>query len=227
MIEADADKETNTFWSALDAVAAADLVGRGIVRSIPRGQAIWHTGQVADRVVILRDGRVKVSRPSSTGREIVLAFNGPGELIGELAALDGGFRSASVVALERVEILALSPDGFRAFLDAHPAVTLALITDLGRRLRYADSKLIEFASFDALGRVAIRLTELCDRFGDRDGDHIDVQLPLSQEELAGWACASLESVARALQTMRSLGWIETGRRSIRVFDLAAVRRAAS
>jgi CRP/FNR family cyclic AMP-dependent transcriptional regulator len=187
-------------------------------RSFVRGQAICHAGQVADRVLILLAGRVKVVAPSASGREIVLAFHGPGELVGELAALDGGVRSASMVALEPVDVLALAPEEFRAFLDLHPAGALALVRTLGSRLRDADARLMEFATVDTLGRVAIRLVELCDRFGQADGEHIDVALPLSQEELAGWACASLESVARALQTMRSLGWIETGRRAIRVLD---------
>ncbi len=195
-------------------------------RSFARGQAICHAGQVADRVLILRSGRVKVVAPSASGREIVLAFHGPGELVGELAALDGGVRSAGMVALEPVDVLALAPDEFRAFLDAHPGGALALVRTLGQRLRDADVRLMEFATVDTLGRVAIRLAELCDRFGEPAGEHIDVALPISQEELAGWACASLESVARALQTMRSLGWIETRRRAIRVLDVAAVRRAA-
>ena len=216
-----------TFWSALGPDEAAELQRRGIRRAVAAGQAIWHVGQLADRVVVLLAGTVKICRPSPNGREVVLAFNAPGELIGELAALDGGTRSASVVALEPAEILVLAPDDFRAFLAAHPSASLALVQRLGQRLRYADSKIIEFAALDALGRVAVRLTELCERFGRSDGDHVDVLLPITQEELAGWAGASLESVARALQTMRGLGWIETRRRAIRVLDPAAVRRAAS
>jgi CRP/FNR family cyclic AMP-dependent transcriptional regulator len=153
-------------------------------RSFVRGQAICHAGQVADRVLILLAGRVKVVAPSASGREIVLAFHGPGELVGELAALDGGVRSASVVALEPVDVLALAPEEFRAFLDLHPAGALALVRTLGSRLRDADARLMEFATVDTLGRVAIRLVELCDRFGQADGEHIDVALPLSQEELA-------------------------------------------
>jgi CRP-like cAMP-binding protein len=215
------------FWSALDVDDARALESRGVRRSFARGYAICHAGQVADRVIVLRAGRVKVTTPSVTGREIVLAFNGPGELVGELAALDGGTRSASVVALEPVEVLSFAPDDFRGFLDATPRAALALARTLSRRLRDADVRLMQFATFDSLGRVAIRLTELCERFGEAGGEGIDVVLPLSQEELAGWACTSLESVARALQTMRSLGWIETRRRAIRVLDLDAVRRAGT
>ncbi|HEY7618246.1 MAG TPA: Crp/Fnr family transcriptional regulator [Solirubrobacteraceae bacterium] len=215
-----------SFWEALAPPDAAALEARGVRRSFARGHAIFHAGQVADRVLILRTGRVKVIAPSASGREIVLAFHVPGELVGELAALDGGVRSASMVAVEAVEVLALAPEDFRAFLDDHPAAALALVRTLGRRLRDADARLMEFATVDTLGRVAIRLVELCERFGKSDGDQIDVALPLSQEELAGWACTSLESTARALQTMRSLGWLETRRRAIRVLDLKALRRAA-
>jgi CRP-like cAMP-binding protein len=215
-----------SFWEALAPPDAAALEARGVRRSFARGHAIFHAGQVADRVLILRTGRVKVIAPSASGREIVLAFHVPGELVGELAALDGGVRSASMVAVEAVEVLALAPEDFRAFLDDHPAAALALVRTLGRRLRDADARLMEFATVDSLGRVAIRLVELCERFGKSDGDQIDVALPLSQEELAGWACTSLESTARALQTMRSLGWLETRRRAIRVLDLKALRRAA-
>jgi CRP/FNR family transcriptional regulator, cyclic AMP receptor protein len=222
----DVEASAADFWSALDPDDARALEAHGIRRSFARGHAICHAGQVADRVLVLRSGRVKVTAPSASGREIVLAFNGPGELVGELAALDGGVRSASIVALEPVEVLAFAPDDFRAFLDANPGAALALARTLSRRLRDADVRLMQFATFDALGRVAIRLSELCDRFGERDGEHVEVVLPLSQEELAGWACTSLESVARALQTMRSLGWIETRRRAIRVLDLEAVRRVA-
>jgi len=212
-------------WLGLGAGEADALARRGTVRTFARGQALCHAGQVADRVLLLRSGRVKVSAATVFGREVVLAFRGPGELVGELAALDGAPRSATVVALEPVETLVLTHEAFDAFLDEHPRVLRVLLQVLVERLRDADAKRVEFAAFDTLGRVAIRLLELCERFGEVADGHVDVQLPLSQEELAGWSGASLESVTRALQTMRTLGWIETRRRRIRVLDVDALRAA--
>jgi CRP-like cAMP-binding protein len=161
-----------------------------------------------------------------TGREVVLAFRGPGELVGELSALDDEPRSATIVAVDRVEALTLTAHEFRSFLTEHPSASLALLRMLSRRLRDADAKRIEFAAFNTLARVAVRLLELCERFGREEGGSVRIALPLSQEELAGWTGASLESVGRALQTMRSLNWIETRRREIRVLDPEALRRAA-
>lgn len=215
------------FWSLLAPEEVATLRAVGVLRKVTRRQALLHQGQVPGRVVILRAGRVKVSATTASGREVILAFAGPGELVGELAALDQEPRSASVVALEDVEALCLSGEDFRALVAEHPYASLALLQSLTRRLRYADSKLIGFAASGVLERTATRLLELCERFGEEQGGTIQIALPLTQEELAGWAGASIDSVTRALHTMRSMHWIETRRREIRVLDVDALRRISA
>jgi CRP/FNR family cyclic AMP-dependent transcriptional regulator len=216
-----------TFLSALTPDDAAELTARAMVRRFERGQALFHEGQLPDRVVLLRSGIVKVTSTTPAGREVVLAFRGPGELVGELGAIDDEPRSATIVAVDPVQALTIPPRDFLAFLEEHPSASLALVRVLSQRLRDADAKRIEFAALNTLGRVAHRLLELCERFGDPEEGAIRIALPLSQEELAGWTGSSLESVGRALQTMRALHWIATRRREIRVLDLNALRRAAS
>jgi CRP/FNR family transcriptional regulator, cyclic AMP receptor protein len=94
------------------------------------------------------------------------------------------------------------------------------------RLRYADSQQTQFATHDVVGRVAQRLVELGERFGAADGGRIEIALPLSQEELAAWTGSSREAVSKALQLLRSLHVVETGRRHITVLDPEALRRRA-
>jgi CRP/FNR family transcriptional regulator, cyclic AMP receptor protein len=211
----------------LQADDLAALVARGTPRSFPKGQALAHVGQVPDRVLLLRAGRVKIETTTSAGRSVMLAVRGPGELVGELAALDEQPRSASIVALEPVDAVAIPLRDFRAFLLERPTAALSLLVELSRRLRDADAKRIEYAGGGTLERVAARLLEMCERFGEETDGAVEIDLPLSQEELAGWTGASVESVGRALQTMRSLGWIETRRRRIRVLQPEALRRSAT
>ena len=216
----------DSFLGMLSDGEAQELTALGRSRRYERGRALFHLGQVGEEVVILRSGRVKVVGETPEGREPILAFLGPGELIGELPVLDDRPRMASVIALERVDGLVVAMTDFRGFLARHPEASLALLALLIRRLRDADAKQIEFAALDTLGRVASRLLELCDRFGlERDGA-IEITLPLSQEELAGWTASSIEAVVKALGTMRGLGWVSTGRRSITVQDVTALRTAA-
>jgi CRP/FNR family cyclic AMP-dependent transcriptional regulator len=210
------------FWSTLPPTDAAALYARGRLRTFARGRALCHQGQVPDCVMVIRSGRVKVCTTTSAGREVILAFRGPGELIGEQAALDQSPRSATIVAVEPVEALSLAPEEFRSFLAAYPGAALVLLRMLSLRLRDADGKRVELSTFTTIGRVASRLLEFSERFGDREDGAIRISLPLSQEELAGSTGSSLESVGRALQTMRSLKCIETRRREIRVLDLEAL-----
>jgi CRP/FNR family transcriptional regulator, cyclic AMP receptor protein len=219
--------QRHDFLSSLAPDDVAELDVLGSTRTFERGQALFHEGELADRVLILRAGMVKVTSTTPTGREVVLAFRGAGELVGDLAALDGEPRSATIRAVERVDALSLTPQAFRDFVAARPAVALLLLQMLGRRLRDADSKRIEFSTYTTIERVAVRLLEFSDRFGREDeSGAAHITLPISQEELAGAAGASIESVGRALQTMRSLKCIETRRREIRIVDrqgLAALR----
>ena len=215
------------FLEVAGADAAAALGARANRRSFKRGEALMHTGQVASDVLILRAGRVKVSATTSNGRTVLLAFRGPGDLVGELAALDDSPRSATIVALEPVDALALAHADFRAVLAEHPDAALALLRVLTERLREADAKRVQLAAYTTIGRVAFCLLELCERFGEVEEGSVEILLPLSQEELAGWAGASLESVARALQSMRKLGWVRTRRRALSVLDRDALRRATA
>jgi CRP-like cAMP-binding protein len=174
--------------------------------------------------MVVLSGTIKLISISEEGKEVMLALRGPGDLLGELGALDGRPRSASAIALDDAEVLVLPVADFKSFLERHPRATVAILEMLASRLRDADRKRIEFAAQDSMSRVAARLVELAERFGEESDDAIRIDLPISQEELAGWTGCSRDSVVKALQSMRGLGWIDTERRRITVHDLDALRR---
>jgi CRP-like cAMP-binding protein len=103
---------------------------------------------------------------------------------------------------------------------------MELLRVLASRLRDADRKRLEFAALDTLGRVAWRLQELGERLGEATADGIEIELPLSQEQLAGWCGASREATVKALAALRTLGRISTGRRSVLIRDAQALRQHA-
>jgi CRP/FNR family transcriptional regulator, cyclic AMP receptor protein len=220
-------REEGDFLSQLSPAQRADLEVVARPRTYRRGATIFNEGDIADRVFLLLEGTTKVSYFTDEGKEVVLAVRGPGDLLGELSALDGEPLSATVAALEDAAGLVLTSDAFTGYLRANPDVTLMLLRTLTRKLRDADRKRIEFTSFDTVGRVARRLVELAERFGAEDTEEsgrIEIDLSLSQEELAAWAGSSREAVSKALQTLKSRRWIETKRRSVTVLDLPALRR---
>lgn len=208
-----------------DDLLAGALRGEGRPVRFRRGQALFTEGDLADRVFVIERGWVLITSIAPGGREIVLGLRGPGDVIGDLSALDGAPRSATALAAGEVDAtVAPSSALIRALSDA--AAAMELLRVLATRLRDADRKRLEFAALDTLGRVAWRLHELSERFGEDTADGIEVELPLSQEQLASWCGASREATVKALASLRTLGCISTGRRSVLIRDLEALRRHA-
>src|SRR6267142_1955181 len=173
------------FLAALDEAEPSDLLRRGRRRRYRRGAILFHEGGGSDEIVVVLSGRVKVSTVTADGKEVVLAFRGPGDLLGELSAIDGDARSATVGALEPVVAAVVAASEFRTFLSAHPRVAVLLLEMLARRLRDAE------------------------RYGEPVAEGVRITLPLSQEELAGWTGSSREAVGKALHALRGLGWVRT------------------
>jgi CRP/FNR family transcriptional regulator, cyclic AMP receptor protein len=215
-----------TFLEALTPDEAADLRASGRERHYDAGVALFHEGDDAGSVIVLLAGRAKLTVPLSSDREVIVAVRGPGDLLGELAALVDAPRSATVATIEPVDALIVSGSAFAAFLDRNARVGLVILRLVAERLLYADLQQAQFATHDVVGRVAHRLVELTDRFGVETGDGIVLDVPLSQEELAGWTGASREAVNKALQVLRSLHMIQTGRRRLTVLDADGLRRLA-
>lgn len=212
------------FLNSLTSSEAAALKSRAMARDFPQGGALFHERGAPDRVYVVLTGFVKLSRLSEEGREVILGIRGPGDLLGEQSAIDEKPRSATAITLDPVTALVMSGGDFLAFLQDEPHVALVVLRTLSHRLREADLKRVELSVQDTVARVAARITELAERFGNQTGDGVEIHLPISQEELAGWTGCSRDSVVKALQTMRGLGWIETARRRITVLELGELRR---
>ena len=211
------------FLGQLGRQEAEALLQRTRRRTIRKSQLILHEGSAGDEVAIVLSGRVKLVASGAEGRDVVLAIRGPGELIGEMAALGGIRRTATAIAVDDVEVGYLEARGLREFLSEYPAAALVLVRMLIRRWADADRDRISLATQDSVGRLASRLLELSAYHGAQTEQGVRIELSLSQDELASWTGATRETVSRALRLMRGLGWIATDNRAITILDAAALR----
>jgi len=212
---------SGTFLDQLSDADQMDLLRFGQPRSFRRGASIVIQGDRSDAVFVLLRGRVKVSLDTIDGHEIVLAVLRPGDLVGEFEVIekDGGPRTATNVALESVESWKLSGDRFRSFLESHSQAGLVLLRSIIHRLRAADQRRTDSGSQGTVGRLAKLLVELAEEHGQPTSTGVDIDIPLTQQELASLISVSRESVVRALRSLRSRGLVTTGRRRITIHDL--------
>ena len=213
-----------SFMASLEESDRAALLKLGHRREWQRGEVLVRAGESADSAIMLTAGLLKIHKTTADGAEVMLALLGPGDLLGEGLAVGDALRSASASALSSAHGLVIAVPDLSAFMSAHPSATLGLLALTLRRLHTADERRLEFASADALARVASRLVELAERFGERRSNGvIEVTLPINQEELASWSASSRESTARALRTLRELRLIETHRLRLTVLHLDRLR----
>jgi CRP-like cAMP-binding protein len=216
------------FFRMLSDLDRDALTRVGVIRRYKAGRLVLLEGDRINHVLILREGRVKVSSIMHDGRELVFSVCGPGELIGELSVLSGQDDpcSATVEAIDPIAAQVISRDAFVDYLERHPRALLVLTRSIIARLRAADRRRLDFGSYDTPGRVARLLVEITEQHGRETSEGIEMGVSLSQDELAGLITASRESVARSLTSLRRRGLITTGRRSVVVRDLEGLRQFA-
>lgn len=213
-----------SFLRQLAPADAEALTSRLRRRSVAKSQHLIHAGAAGDDVLLVLSGQVKLVAYGADGREVVIGIRGPGELIGEMAALGGQRRTATVVALDDVEVGLLTATELRDFLATHAGSERALIRVFIQRLTDADRARVDLATQDSVGRIAGRLLALATDHGAPVQGGTRIELPLTQDELASWTGATRETVSRALAMMRRLGWVGTEGRRITVLDAEALRK---
>ncbi|HZI84768.1 MAG TPA: Crp/Fnr family transcriptional regulator [Casimicrobiaceae bacterium] len=179
-----------------------EIAATGVIRAYPKSTIIINEGEVGDSLFIVLSGRMKVYASNAAGREIVIAFHGPGEYVGEMS-LDGSPRSASVMTVEPTTCAVVNRASFLEFLLAHPEFALHLIKKLIQRVRLTTENVKSLALSDVYGRLVKLLLALA---VERDGALI-VPERLTQQDIAERVGASRDMISRLLKDLIAGGYL--------------------
>ncbi|WP_333778309.1 Crp/Fnr family transcriptional regulator [Streptomyces sp. IBSBF 3136] len=231
--------QDRTFLDVLGAEARKDLFRISAERTFRADEHLLLEQDDSSHVLVLLDGWAVVSTATDrSSARLILALRRRGELVGEMAALGGIARSASVTALGPVRALVVPGARFRAFAGRDPEVSALLMAQLVSRLRTADEERRTLASLTVIQRVAARLLELGElqraasgRAGTRDtggpGDEFPALAQFAQHDLADAVGATREAVAKSLRLLRAAGVVRTRPRRIELIDHDALRLLAA
>ncbi|MGW0944654.1 Crp/Fnr family transcriptional regulator [Streptomyces sp. NPDC002623] len=244
---------TEPFLYALARPLREDLLRQGAERPFAPGEHLMLESEPGRHVVVLLDGWSAVSmRTGRSSYRLLLALRGPGELVGEMAMVDGSPRSATVTALGQVRAVVMASDRFRRFITAHPQAGGLVMAQLAARLRGADEERRSLVSLTVLQRLAARLLELAElslRGGGTAGGGTGVgtgtgtgagtgtgsdegaggvlPVDLAQHDLADAVGATREAVAKALRPLRDAGVVRTRPRRIEILDRTVLELLAA
>ncbi|MBN1351695.1 Crp/Fnr family transcriptional regulator [candidate division KSB1 bacterium] len=194
-----------------------------VTKRYVKDQLILVEEEIGKTLFIIYKGRVKVTRTSEDGREVILSILESGDIFGEMSILDGKARSASVTAIENSEIILLRRGDFLHILEEYPQIAIALLKELAGRIRKSDTQITSLSLQDAMGKVASTLILLADEIGKhREGKIIISRIPL-QQDLANMAGTSRETISRVFKAMESKGYIEREGRKLKILDLEGLK----
>jgi len=185
--------------SGLPGHLITDLFAAAKPMRLAADEVLFLSGDPGDGCYRVEDGLLKVTMVSRSGAERILAFLGPGAIVGELAIVDGLPRSASVVAVRDASLSQLSRAAFEAFAETRPEVYKTLVRLLAERLRETDAVVAAGSFLPLRGRVACTLLELAEDFGqDVGAGRIVIRQKIGQSDLAAMAGIARENVSRIL-----------------------------
>ncbi|GIF26562.1 CRP-like cAMP-binding protein [Actinoplanes tereljensis] len=215
-----------TFLGGLSRAAAEELLARSARRRYLSGRRILREGVLGSHVVVLESGFVKVTT-AVEGCETLLAIRLPGELIGEIGALTGTPRNATVTACGTVYAAVVTRAGFEEFLRGHPEASNLVMAVIAGQLRWANRRRSDFAAFPAHIRLARLLVEIAEACGRPLADgSIQIVVPLSQPELAAMIAIARATMQKAIHELRARKLISTSYRRIVVLDIKGLARLA-
>ncbi|HEX7187364.1 MAG TPA: Crp/Fnr family transcriptional regulator [Actinomycetes bacterium] len=213
--------------SSLSADERARVLAAATARQFARGDVVFHEGEPGESLHLVRSGRLAVHVSTPAGDSATLSVLSPGDAFGELALIGGRhLRTATVVALEASETLALSRAAFDSLRHTHPAIERVLEEALARRVEVLSQALLEALYVPVDQRVVRRLVDLAATYGGKVAGS-PVVIPITQDDLAGMAGTTRPTTNQVLQRLADEGVLGLGRGRIELRDLPALRRKVS
>jgi CRP-like cAMP-binding protein len=212
------------FWPLLGDQDRSALRAEGRAVTFADKAVLCLEGEPSTHVFIVLTGWVKIISADSEGRELLAGLDGPGDLVGELAAELTGYRTATVQAVGTVRALLVAAARFGSYLDTHPGAARAYRRAMASRQLASYAERRDQALSSGAQRLARLLLDLTERHNVAGGPGSTAALPLSQEDLASLIGASRATVTRTLHNWRSRGAVSTGQRHVTVLDDTVLRR---
>jgi CRP-like cAMP-binding protein len=205
-------------FSELNDETLAQILKIGIRKNYKKESVVLFEHESGASFFVIEKGKVKVSRVSEEGKEVILSILGETDFFGEMAIIDGLTRSANVTAMEDTDLFMIHRNDFLYLLNTHPEIAIALLQELTQRLRSADMKIKSLSLKDAEGKVATVLLQLADDTGKIKHGAVEIDKLPYQHDLANTAGTSRETISRTLHNFVKKGYVELDGSKLRILD---------
>jgi len=200
-----------------------DLANLATLQEVRRRRVIFLPGDPGTSVFFVNGGRVKISRVTRDGKELTLAYRGPGEIFGELCLVDGGPRAEMAEAMENALVTEIPREQFEKLLDSHARMGTRLVKTLCERRRELENTVEKLVFQDVNAKLAELLLSLGDDYGVDDARGTLVAVKITHQEMANLIGSTRETVSLTLSQFKRKKLIATDGRKIILTDREGLR----
>ncbi|MEA2447336.1 MAG: family transcriptional regulator, cyclic receptor protein [Actinomycetota bacterium] len=202
--------------AGLQASDRMGLLARSVPRSLKRGDALFFAGESSGRIHVVVEGVLKLAASDSQGNESILGLAVPGDLVGEISAIDGDPQPLDAIATTACELVGLDADALLRAISASPKAATEMLNALVRRNRWMGATTVERTLAHVPARLAGRLLDLAETLGRMNQGTIELDLPLAQDDLGRLAGMCRESACKTMQKFKRSGVVDYRGRQLRI-----------
>lgn len=210
--------ENFNIFKSLDADSMEELNRITSMQNISKNQPIYFPKEPSNSIFFLKKGRVKLTRMSSDGKEMILGLVNKGEVFGEMAFLDEEERKDFATALDECLVCAINKNDFKQFVKNNPELNLRLTKLIGLKMRKYTERIEELVFKNAEQRVVSFLLSLANEYGKQIGDEIFVKPFLKHQDIAALTACSRQTVNSVLTDLREKKIINFDRKKLIIHD---------
>jgi CRP-like cAMP-binding protein len=204
----------------LTEIEMEEIVRATTITSSRRGKILYMPEDTSEVLFLLKEGRIQLYRISPDGKKLVIATVGPGTIFGEMALIGQGMHNTFAEAIEDCVLWVMSREDVERMLVTKPKVALRIFENLGNRLKEAEARFEEIAFKGIPSRLASLLLQLSDESGK------DTVAGMTHQDLGEQIGTYRETTTQTLNTFKSEGLIDIGRKRITILDREGLERIA-
>lgn len=213
-------------FAGVDEGALAEILAAGRTVRYRKDATVFAQEQEAHSFFVLIDGRLRVTKLTPDGQQVVVRFVTPGDLFGIAPAVGRTTYPATAASIVDSVAAAWPTSAWPRLLALNPAFAANALQTVGGRLQDAHARVVELATEPVEQRIAHALLRLAERSGRAGAEGVEIDFPLSRQDVAEMTGSTLHTVSRILSAWERDGIVAGGRRRIALRDRAALARIA-
>jgi CRP-like cAMP-binding protein len=206
--------EHSSVFQGLSVKALAEVAAKGTVRRLARRDILFHQGDPAEEFAVVLEGRLKLTQVSAEGQEVIVRYLGPGEMCAVVALFPDQSYPVTAEAAADARVIGWPRRKLDALLRDHPQLALNALRLLTERMGELSDRLRELATERVARRVARALLRLARKAGRRTDRGVEIDMPLTREDIARLSGTTLFTVSRLMADWEEAGIVESGRERV-------------